>query len=470
MRKAILVSLLLAGCAVGPDYKKPEVEAPAKFKEAGEWMAATPSDAVPKGEWWKAFEDPILDELEAGIQVSNQNLRAAEARYRQAHAQVAAARAGLFPTVGASAGATRSGGGGGDTATSGRRYSVSLDARWELDLWGRVRRQIEAGRAGEEASAADLENVRLSLQAELATNYFQMRVTDTQIDLLEDTIRAFRRSLEIAQNRYNAGVSAKVDVVQAQAQVRSVEAQAIDLRATRAQLENAIAVLVGRPASDFSLGKRPFQVHIPQVPAGVPSKLLERRPDVAAAERRVAQANAGIGVAQAAYFPSLTLTGSGGFASNALSNLFNVSNRVWSLGLGLADTLLDFGARGAQVDISRAQYDEQVATYRETVLEALQEVESNLAAVHWLGEEVKVQEDAARLARESVELAINQYKAGIVPYTNIVQVQATQLSEERSTVQLLGRRLAAEVALIKSLGGAFEASQNAPSSPARPAP
>ena len=455
MRKAVglFVSLVLAGCAVGPNYEKPEVAAPAKFKEAGEWVPAVPSDAAPKGEWWKAFHDPVLDELEAQVQVSNQNLRAAEARYRQAHAQVAAARAGLFPTLGASAGATRSGGGGGDSATSGRRYNVTLDARWELDLWGRVRRQIEAGRAGAEASAADLENVRLSLQAELATDYFQMRVTDTQIDLMEDTIRAFQKSLEIARNRYNAGVAAKVDVVLAQAQVRSVEAQAIDLRATRAQLENAIAVLAGRPASEFSLGKQRFQVQIPQVPAGVPSTLLQRRPDVAGSERRVAQANAEIGVAQAAYFPSLALSGSGGFASNTLSNLFSISNRVWSLGLGLADTLLDFGARGAQVDISRAQYDEAVATYRETVLEALQEVESNLAAVHWLGEEVKVQADAARLARESVVLTINQYKAGTVAYTNVVQVQATQLAEERSTVQLLGRRLAAQVALIKSLGG-----------------
>jgi NodT family efflux transporter outer membrane factor (OMF) lipoprotein len=450
---ALGTSVLIAGCAVGPSYEKPEAAAPAQYKEAGEWMPAKPSDAAPKGEWWKVFRDPALDALEAEIQVSNQNLRAAEARYRQAHGAVAAARAGLFPTLGVGAGANRTKSGADASAS---RYNVTLDARWEIDLWGRVRREIEAGRAGEEASAADLENVRLSLQAELATNYFQLRVTDTTIDVLEELTTAFRRSLDIARNRYAAGVAAKVDVVQAEAQVRSMEAQAIDLRATRAALENAIAVLAGKPPSEFKVARAPFQAHIPEIPAGVPSTLLERRPDVAAAERRVAQANAQVGVAKAAYFPSLSLTGSGGFAGSSLANLFSISNRVWSLGLGLAETLLDFGARGAQVDISRARYDETVATYRETALEALQEVENNLAAVHWLGEEVKVQAEAARLARESVALTVNQYKAGTVSYLNVVQVQSTQLNEERSTLQLLGRRLAATVALIRALGGGWE--------------
>jgi len=460
MRKAssafpkLFLSLVLAGCAVGPNYDKPpEVITPEKFKEAGEWQVANPNDAAPKGEWWKVFRDPVLDELMAQVQVDNQDLRAAEARYRVARAQVAAARAGLFPTIGLAAGANR-GKASGDVNASATRYTVALEAQWEIDLWGRVRRQIEAGRAGEEASAADLENLRLSIQAELATNYFQLRVTDTAMDVLQELIVAFRKSLEIAQNRYKAGVAAKVDVVQAEAQVRSMEAQLIDARASRAQLENAIGLLAGKVASSFSLAKRPaYDPYMPEVPPGIPSTLAQRRPDVAAAERRVAQANAQVGVAQAAYFPSLSLSGSTGFASTSLSNLFSVSNRVWSLGLGLAETLLDFGARGAQVDITRAQYDEAVANYRQTVLTALQEVETNLATVHWLTEEVKVQVDATRLARESVQLTLNQYKAGIVSYVNVVQVQSTQLSEERSALQLLGRRLAAQVALIKSLGG-----------------
>ncbi len=444
---------LLSSCAVGPNYEKPEAPQSAKFKEVGDWLVANPNDAAPKGEWWKVFRDPVLDELMRQVEVDSQSLRAAEARYRAARAQVTAARAGLFPTVGLSAGANRAKSAG-DVNASATRYTVALDAQWEIDLWGRVRRQIEAGNAGAEASAADLENLRMSIQAELATNYFQLRVTDTAMDVLQALIVAFRRSLEIAENRYKAGVAAKVDVVQAEAQVRSMEAQLIDTRASRAQLENAIGLLAGKPASTFSLAKLPqYDPYIPNVPAGVPSTLAQRRPDIAAAERRVVQANAQIGVAQAAYFPSLSLNGSAGFASSSLSNLFSVSNRVWSLGLGLAETLLDFGARGAQVDITRAQYDEAVANYRQTVLTALQEVETNLATVHWLAEEVKVQQDATRLARESVQLTLNQYKAGIVGYVNIVQVQSTQLSEERSLLQLLGRRLAAEVALIKALGG-----------------
>jgi NodT family efflux transporter outer membrane factor (OMF) lipoprotein len=451
----VAATVLLTGCAIGPNYQKAEVQVPAAYKESGEWVVAKPADAVPKGRWWTVFNDPVLDGLMEQVSVTNQTLRAAEARYTSSRSSVAAARSGLFPTVGAGADAGRSRRGEAGRANS---YSVTLDARWELDLWGRVRRLVEASRAGEEASAADLENVRLSLQAELATNYFQLRVTDVQRELIEDTVKAFEASFRIAQNRYNAGVAARVDVVQAESQLKSVQAQAIDLRVTRAQLEHAIAVLVGRPPSGFALEPVKFLVRIPEIPPGLPSTLLERRPDVATAERRMAAANARIGVAQAAYFPSLALTGSGGFASNALSTLFSAPSRIWSLGLGLAGTLLDFGARGAEVDISRAAYDEAVANYRQSVLEALQEVEDNLAAVRWLAEESVVQQDAARLARESVALTVNQYKAGTVGYLNVVQVQATQLSEERTTVQLLGRRLAATVALIRALGGSWDPS------------
>ena len=446
----LLLLGVLAGCAIGPDYSRPEAAAPAAYKESGDWVLAQPRDALSKGKWWEAFNDPALDALLAQVEVSNQTLRAAEARYSQARAGVAASRAGLFPAIGGNAGASRNNRGAGGAANN---YSIGLDARWEIDLWGRVRHLVEASRAAGEASAADLEGIRLSLQAELATNYFQLRVTDVQIALLEDSVKAFQTSVNIARNRYTAGVAAKVDVVQAESQVRSIEAQAIDLRATRAALENSIAVLTGKPPSDFRLEPAKFQARIPEIPPGVPSTLIERRPDIAAAERRMAAANARIGVARSAYFPALNLTGSDGFAAGALSALFTAPSRVWSVGAGLAGTLLDFGARGAQVDIARAAYDETVANYRETVLAGLQEVENNLASVHWLAEEDKVQQDAARLARESVVLTLNQYKAGTVSYLNVVQVQATQLNEERQTVSLLGRRLAATVGLIRALGG-----------------
>ena len=431
---------------VGPNYSKPDAEVPPKFKEAGDWVVAQPKDTLPKGKWWEAFEDPALNPLMEQVQVSNQELAAAEARYREARASVDAARSGLFPTLGASAGASRA-------RNTGDRYTVSLDARWELDLWGRIRRTIEAARAGEQASAADLENARLSLQAQLATAYFQLRVTDAAQSLLADTIKAFQRSLEVTQNRYRAGVAARVDVVQAETQVLSAQADAIDLRVSRSQLEHAIAVLTGKAPANFDLPPDPFRVHIPEVPPGLPSTLLERRPDIAAAERRMAAANERIGIAQAAYYPNLSLTGSAGFSSNSLSNLFSAPSRFWSIGADLAGTLLDFGARSAQVEASRAQYDETVANYRQTVLTAFQEVEDNLSAVRWYAEETKVQEEATRAARESVQLTTNQYRAGTVSLLNLVIVQAAQLNAERAMMQLLGRRLTAQVALIRSLGG-----------------
>ncbi len=453
---AFLLCSFLTGCAIGPNYEKPAVETPAAYKEIpGDWVRAQPRDEVPKGKWWQVFNDPVLGELVEQVSVSNQTLRAAEARYTQARAAVRSARSGLFPTVGASGGASRSRRG---DAGASSRYDIGLDARWEIDLWGRVRRLVEASRAGKEASAADLESVRLSLQAEVALNYFQLRATDVQQDLLEDTIKGLQTSFNVTQNRYRAGVAARVDVVQADSQLKSTQAQAVGLRATRATLEHAIAVLVGKPPAALSIVPTKLQVSIPDIPPGVPSTLLERRPDVAAAERRMLAANARIGVAQAAWFPSLNLTGSAGFTSNALSSIVSAPNRVWSLGLGLAGTLLDFGARSANVDSARAAYDEALANYRQSVLEAFQEVEDNLASVRWLAEEGDLQQDAARLARESVLLTVNQYKAGTVSYLSVVQVQATQLNEERQTVQLLGRRLASTVRLIRALGGSWQES------------
>ncbi|MGZ5037668.1 MAG: efflux transporter outer membrane subunit [Usitatibacter sp.] len=442
--------MALSGCAIGPEYSKPAVDVPAQFKEvAGDWVVAKPKDDLPKGKWWEVFNDPALNALEEQVQVSNQTLAAAQARYRQSRAAVQQARSQFFPTIGASAGATRA-------SATGNRYSVALDANWEIDLWGRIRRLVEAARAGEEASAADLEGVRLSLQAELATDYFQLRVTDVGSDLLDDTVKAFQQSYTVTQNRYRAGVAGKVDVVQSESQLLSTQAQAIDLRASRASLEHGIAILVGKAPADFTLDPVKFTAHIPDVPAVVPSTLLERRPDIAGAERRMAAANAQIGVAEAAYFPALSLTGSAGFASSSLSSLFSAPSRFWSIGAGLAGTLLDFGGRSAAVASARASYDEQVANYRETVLSGFREVEDNLAAVHWLGEETKVQDEAVRAARESVVLTANQYKAGTVGILNLVVVQAAQLNEERTMVNLLGRRLTATVALIRAMGGSWQ--------------
>ncbi len=408
-----------------------------------------------QGQWWEAFRDPVLDGLMEQVSVSNQSLKAAEARYRQATAAVQSARAQLFPTLGANAGATRSRSTvPGDT---GRRYNLSLNASWEPDFWGRVRRLVEASRAEEEASAADVENARLSLQGELATDYFQLRATDAQIVLFQDTVKAFQTSYTLTQNRYRAGVAAKSDLAQAQTQLKSTQAQEIDLRATRAQLEHAIAVLVGKPPATFSIAPASVDLHVPSIPPGLPSTLLERRPDVAAAERRAAEANARIGVAQAAYFPSIDLTASGGFAGAAIASLVSAPNRTWSLGVAAADAILDFGARGADVASARAAYDEAVANYRQASLTAFQEIEDDLATLHWLSEEAAVQDEAARAARESVALSLNQYKAGTVSFLNVTVVQASQLAEDRSVVTLLERRLAASVALIRALGGTWEA-------------
>ena len=452
---ASLCLLLLTACTVGPNYHRPDVETPAAYKEiSGDWVVAQPKDDIPRGAWWQVFEDPVMGELMGEVGVSNQTLKAAEARYTQARAAVGGARAALFPTLGVSGDASRARRAGGNTASA---YSVGLDASWEPDLWGRVRRQVEASSATAQASAADVESARLSLQAELATNYIQLRVTDAQAQLLESSLKAFQTSLDIANNRYRAGVAAKADVVQAEAQLKSIQAQVLDLRATRAQLEHAIAVLVGKPPASFDLQERTAELDLklPNVPPGVPSTLLERRPDVAAAERRMAAANANIGVAEAAYFPSLSLTASAGFAGAALGSLISAPNRVWSLGLGVADTILDFGARSARVEEARASYDESVANYRGTVLDAFRDVENALSNVRYLQQEMVVQQEAVALARQSVQIARNQYKAGTLAFLNVVQLQATQLAEERTYVNLVGRRAAASVALVLALGGSW---------------
>ena len=466
---AAIGATLLAGCAVGPDYKRPEVQTPAAFKESAGWKIAEPRDELARGKWWKIFGDNVLDSLLEQVNVSNQSLKVSEARYRQAQALTQSARASYLPTVSANASSTRSraaparSAGGNDIATN---HSLNLSAGWELDVWGRIRRTVESNDANAQASAADLEAARLSLHSELATSYFQLRVNDAQKQLFADTITAYEKSLELTKNRYAVGVVGKVDVVQAETQLLSAQAQAIDLGVQRAQLEHAIAVLIGKPPTDFSLANVEsnagaavdWKVAMPAFPVGLPSTLLERRPDIAAAERRAASANAQIGVAKAAYFPTLSLTGSAGFSSPTLANWISAPNRFWSLGPSLAETLFDFGKRGALSDQAIAAYDQAVATYRLTVLEAFQDVEDNVAALRILEQEAKVQAEAVRAARESVTLTINQYKAGTVSYLSVVTVQTALLSNERTSVGLLGRRLSATVGLVRALGGGWNAS------------
>ena len=460
----ILAIALAGGCAVGPDYRRPDVEVGAAYKEAVGWKTAEPRDEANRGNWWEVFGDAPLSALMEGIDISNQNVILAEARFRQAQALVAASRAGLFPALDANASFTRSrsptGVIGGTTA--GRiinNRSVGLSSSWEIDLWGRLRRALESSAASAQASAADLAAARLSAQAELASNYFQLRVLDAQKQLLDDTVGAFGKSLELTRNRYAAGVAAKVDVVQAEAQLKSTQAQSIDIGVQRAQLEHAIAILLGKPPSEFSIAPAPLALSMPRIPPGLPSELLERRPDVAAAERRAAAANAQIGAAKAAYFPSLTISASGGYRSAEAAGLFTAPSRFWSIGPAIAQSIFDAGLRRAQTEQAIAAYDASVAQYRQAVLAGFQEVEDNLAALRILEEEAQVQEDAVNAGRESVALTLNQYKAGTVSYLNVVTVQTTQLANERTAVGILGRRLVAAVTLVKALGGGWSASE-----------
>lgn len=453
---AALAAALVASCSFAPKYERPPVATPAEYKESKDWKVAEPKDGVPRGEWWVVFGDPTLNNLAKSLEASNQDLRLAEAQYRRAQALVQQARADFFPTVSGGASVDRSGGGSSTTSRSPRTsYNLSANANWEADLWGRVRNSVESGQASAQASASDLESVRLSLQSELVLNYLQLRVLDTLRLLLDESVAAFDRSLELTRNRYNAGLAGKVDLVQAEAQVRSTQAQALDTGVQRAQLEHAIAALLGKTPAEFSLPAAPLKLAVPAIPSGIPSELLERRPDVAAAERRVAAANAQIGVAKAAFFPSLTLSAGAGFQSSSFANWLSVPNRVWSLGAALAQSIFDGGLRRSLTDQAIASYDANVAAYRQTVLIAFQDVEDNLAALRILEQEAKVQDAAVAAARQTVTLTLNQYKAGIVSYLNVVSAQTTQLSNERTAVSLLGRRLAAAAQLVRALGGGW---------------
>ncbi|MGA8050349.1 MAG: efflux transporter outer membrane subunit [Burkholderiales bacterium] len=451
---AAIACAVLGGCMVGPDYERPSVEVPAAYKEASGWRPAQPQDDAPRGSWWTIFGDRQLDALLEQVDVSNQNLRLAEAQYREARALVRQARSAFFPTVSGAVSVTRSR--APVVGIESTSHVLSLDASWEADLWGRIGRTVEASVANAQASAADLAAARLSAQSELASDYFQLRVVDVAKQLLDDTASAYSRSLELTQNRYAVGVAGKVDVVLAQAQLKSTLAQAIDLGVQRAALEHAIAVLVGKPPAQFALPPESMAIAMPPVPAGLPSQLLERRPDIAAAERRVAAANAEIGVAKSAFFPALTIPASAGFQSLSLGDWLSAPSRFWAVGPVLAQTLFDAGLRQALTDQAIAAYDANVAAYRQTVLNAFQAVEDNLAALRILEEEAKVQDEAVQALRQSVLLTTNQYKAGTVSYLGVVTVQAAQLSNERTAVTILGQRLLATVALIKALGGGWQ--------------
>jgi NodT family efflux transporter outer membrane factor (OMF) lipoprotein len=466
--RTILVAMLaaaLGSCMVGPDYVRPTAPAPAAYKEAVNWKVATPSDDAPRGNWWETFGDTDLNALEAQVDISNQTVLAAEARVREARAATQAARAALFPFVSANGSAVRSSRSTGTSSNSNssfssgvtNSYNIALDASWELDLWGGIRRSVEASSTSAQASAADLAAAKLSAQALLAQDYLLLRVEDAQIALLRETVANYERSLQLTRNQYAAGIVARGDVAQAETQLKATQAQVVDAGITRAQLEHAIAVLVGKPPAELTIASTAFAAVFPAIPVAVPSALLERRPDIAAAERRTASANAQIGVAQAAFFPAVTLSATGGLQSSVIGSLLSLPNRYWSLGASVAQAVFDAGLRSAQKAEAVATYDETVANYRSTVLSGFQDVEDNLSALDLLAQEAAFQEDAVKSAQQAAAIALNQYKAGTANYLAVVILQAAALNNERAALGIQGRRLAASVGLIKALGGGWNA-------------
>lgn len=455
--------LLLTGCMVGPDYRKPDVSTPAAYKEAGNWKPAEPKDGAPRGNWWEIYGDADLNALVPQVKISNQNVLAAAASYRQAQALLDVAQASYFPTVTAGLTGTRARGTSPGNATVVQHGAPisnvvrpTLSASWEPDIWGLIGRNVEASEASAQASSADLGNALLSAQATLVQTYFQLRTNDVQQRLLEQTTAAYERSLQITKNLNEAGVDSSLDVAEAETQLETTRAQAIDLRVQRSQFEHAIAMLIGKAPADFQIKPTNVLPLLPQVPSALPSALLERRPDIAAAERHMAEANAQIGVAQAAFFPALTLNGTRGYQSSSLSQLLTSPNSFWSIGPSIALTLFDAGARSATKRAAIAVYDNNVASYRQTVLAALQEVEDNLAALHHLADEVSVQQAATESAEKALVLTENQYQAGTVSYLNVVTAQATALAAQQNSLNIAGRRLLANAALITALGGDWQ--------------
>lgn len=450
---ACATCVTLAGCAVGPAYTVPAASAPAVYKEAEGWVPAAPADTLERGPWWTLFGDPVLNQLVDGVNVSNQNIAASVAAYEQARALVRVQRASLFPSVSLTGSGTRSGGSGAQDVSNS--YRAALGASWEPDLWGRLGASVSGANAAAAASAADLAAARLSAQGELATNYFSLRQTDAQQVLLDETIAGYRRVLEITRNRFDAGIAAKSDLLQAQTQLANAQNDALSLQRQRAQLEHAIALLLGKAPAEFSLAAAPWQVVVPPVPTGVPSTLLQRRPDIAAAERRVAQANEEIGIARAAYFPSMNLTGSYGSNASRVGDLLNASSSLWSFGLSAAQTLFNAGATTANVDAAKASYDASVARYRQTVLAAFGAVEDQLTATRVLTEQQVFLQAASDSANQVEVQLLNRYRAGQVSYSEVVSAQVTALSARRALVQSQADRQNTAVALIQALGGGW---------------
>jgi NodT family efflux transporter outer membrane factor (OMF) lipoprotein len=455
-----------------PAYQRPSSTLPAGFKEEPGWRPAAPADGKPRAEWWTWLGDSELDALQGRVLVSNQNLAAATAAYDQARAAVQEQRAALFPSLALQASATRAGSFGSNTAVAAnggisaassngsfnanRRYSVSVGASWEVDVFGRLRASVSQAGALAQASAADLANAALAARGELALDYVQLRAIDAQADILDAAITGFERALQITNNRYTAGVVGRVDILQAETQLRNARADAADLGRQRAALEHAIAVLVGESPSTFALAKAQWSPQIPEVPAVLPSELLERRPDIASAERRVAAANAAVGIERSAYFPTLSLTGSAGFTSSRVASLFDIASSVWSLGATGLMTLLDFGARSARVAQARAAYEQTVAEYRQTVLVAFQQTEDQLAAVRILEHVEEERAAAMTAANQAEQITLNQYVAGTVSYSDVILAQATALTAREASVTATLNRQTAAISLIQAIGGYWE--------------
>jgi NodT family efflux transporter outer membrane factor (OMF) lipoprotein len=453
---AVIATASVSACAVGPNYHRPAFETTAQYKESADWKPTEPQDALAAGPWWTLFQDDTLNALEAKLDISNQNVKAAVAAVDQARALVAEARAAYYPTVGLTAGRQRGSAYPEPTLTTN---SAGATLSWLLDLWGQTRRTVESDVASAQASVAALSFTRLTAQADLATDYYELRAQDQLQKLLDDTVVAQQRSLSITQSRYKFGVAARADVVSAEAQLLASQAQQINAQVQRGILEHAIAVLIGEQPASFSLDRAAMRTDVPTVPAGLPSTLLERRPDVAEAERKVAAASAQIGVAVAAYFPTLTLSGSDQYTGSSFSKLFTVPNRVWSVGPTLAGTLFDGGLRHAEVAAARAAYEGSVDNYRQTVLTSLQQVEDQLVTLRVLEKQAVVETEAVKASREAEALTLNQYKAGTVPYSSVITAQTTTLSSEQNELTVLSDRLQASIALIEALGGGWNTSQ-----------
>jgi NodT family efflux transporter outer membrane factor (OMF) lipoprotein len=468
---AVTASAGLSGCMVGPNYHKPAAIVPVAYKEAPGWTQAQPSDGIPKGAWWTLYDDPDLTRLEPLVIVSNQTLAADYFAYQQALAIVAETQGGLYPTVGLTGSATRNAqgnSGGGNVSTNagsgafsfssgGPRTSGTFEGSvdWTPDIWGKIRREVQGDVAAAEVSQADLANAALSAQATLASDYVDLRAADSDISLLQQTVAAYQRSLQITQNQFNAGVAAASDVITARTQLEGAQAQLINAGEARAQYEHAIAVLTGHPPSELTIPPGALMSNIPVVPAGVPSTLLQRRPDIAAAERNMADANAQIGVAEAAFYPAISLSALGGFSADPINGLFSLSNTLWSLGTDASENLFEGGTRTATVEAAEFGYEESVANYRQTVLSAFQDVENDLSNLRILAEQAQSEQAAVTDAAQAVQIALNEYEAGTQAYTTVVTAQATLLSDQQSALTVQQNRLLASISLIQDLGGGW---------------